>query len=496
MARLVVTGLVVLLLAVAGCGGGGEEPERRAAPDPLGEALAYLPTQALAVGTVSTQLEAGQGGLLAARLARIPATQLLLGDASNVASEAGLSLDDLRAQAGNPVAIAVPDLVDVTGDRIPLAAWAVRDGGALRESLQGAVDRKRVEAAGEHRGVQLYRAQDGAPALALAGGILLLAKDTDTLKLAIDRHAQRRGLTRRDLADRLEGTPATAPVRLSISAPVALAGPRFAELRKIPWVAALERVTLAVGADEGSITAVARFDTSESDLIVGDLPVAGGAGAPAIPRFGALRIGLLAPGDTLLFAQEVWKALNPGGYRIFEAAQRPIQQAGVDPQLDLLDELVGPATLSTDLQDSKLRIGLRDPEGFADALTRSRFLLGPLLATLGVPGLQFTVAPDGATQVSVNALVVARLAVVNGQFVVTTKDPDLARVERAPRTREPGADGAFVVRMQSRRLRATAAKAVGLPERAGFALDGIGDGTLVVRSEPAGTTAVLRLDVR
>lgn len=496
MPRLVITGLVTLALAVAGCGGGGDEPRPRAAADPLADALAYLPAQALAVGTVSTQLENGQGGQLAERLARIPATQLLLGDASNLASEAGLSLDDLRAQAGNPVAIAVPDLIDVTGDRIPLVAWAVRDAGSLQESLDGAVDRKRVDPAGTHRGVALFRAQDGAPAFALAGGILLLAKDADTLRLAIDRHAQKRGLTQRELADRLQGTPATAPVRLSVSAPVALAGPRFAELRKIPWVAALERATLAVGADEQRITAVARFDTSESDLIVGDLPVAGGTGAPAIPRFGALRAGLLAPGDTLLFAQEVWKALNPGGYRIFEAAQRPIQQAGVDPQLDLLDELVGPATLSTDLQDSKLRIGLRDPEGFADALTRSRFLLGPLLATLGVPGLQFTVAPDGATQVSVNALVVARLAVVNGQFVVTTKDPDLARVERAPRTREPGAEGAFVVRMQSRRLRATAAKAVGLPERAGFALDGIGDGTLVVRSEPAGTTAVLRLDVR
>lgn len=495
MTRLVVTGLVVLLLAVAGCGGGGDEPQRRAGPDPLDDALAYLPAQALAVGTVSTQLEVGQGGQLAQRLARIPATQLLLGDASNVASEAGLTLDDLRAQAGNPVAVAFPDLIDVTGDRIPLAAWAVRDAGALQESLQGAVDRKRLDPAGEHRGVALYRAQDGAPAFALTDGILLLAKDADTLRLAIDRHAQKRGLTTRDLADRLEGTPATAPVRLSVSAPVALAGPRFAELRKIPWVAALERATLAVAADEGSITAVAQFDTSESDLIVGDLPVAGGTGAPAIPRFGALRIGLLAPGDTLLFAQKVWKALNPAAFRLFEGAQQPIEQTGVDLQLDLLDELVGPATLSTDLQDSRLRVGLRDPEGFADALTRSRVLLGQLFATLGLPGLQFTVAPDGATQVSVNAVLVARLAVVDGQLVVSTRDPDLAKVERAPRTREPGAQGAFVVRMQSRRLRATAAKAVGLPARAGFALDGIGDGTLVVRSEPAGTSAVLRLDV-
>lgn len=495
MSRRLGVCLATLAVALIGCGGGGGS-KPPAAPDPLGDALAYLPAQALAVGTVSTQLENGQGGQLAERLARIPATQLLLGDASNLASEAGLTLDDLRAQAGNPVAVAFPDLVDVTGERIPLAAWAVRDAGALQERLRGAVDRERVDAAGEHRGVELYRAQDGAPAFALADGILLLAKDADTLRLAIDRRAQKRGLTERDLAERLEGTPATAPVRFSVSAPVALAGPRFAELRKIPWVAALERATLAVAADERSITVRAAFDTSESDLIVGDLPVAGGSGAPAIPRFGALRAGLLAPGDTLLFARKVWKALNPDAYRLFEAAQQPIQQAGVDPQLDLLDELVGPATLSTDLQDNRLRVGLRDPEGFADALTRSRFLLGPLLATLGVPGLQFTVAPDGATQVSVNALVVARLAVVNGQFVVTTKDPDLARVERAPRTREPGAQGAFVVRMQSRRLRATAAKAVGLPERAGFALDGIGDGTLVVRSEPAGTTAVLRLDVR
>ncbi|UUY04239.1 hypothetical protein LRS13_01525 [Svornostia abyssi] len=49
--------------------------------------------------------------------------------------------------------------------------------------------------------------------------------------------------------------------------------------------------------------------------------------------------------------------------------------------------------------------------------------------------------------------------------------------------------------MASDRLRASAARLVGLPERAGFALDGIGEGTLVVRAEPTGVQAVLRLDV-
>lgn len=481
-----------LAVALAGCGGGDEPPPRA---DPLGDALAYLPAEALAVGVVSTQLERGEGGALAQRLARIPATELLIGEASRLAAEAGLTVDGLRAQAGAPVAIAVPDLIDLTESGTPLAAWSVRDQGALQESLDAAVERQSLDPAGPYRGATLYRAEDGVPAYARAGGVLLLGKDTDTLRLAIDRRAAGRGLTRALLGERLEGTPPGAPVRLSVSAPVAVAGPDYAELRKIPWVAAVERLTFAADADADSITATILFDTSESDLVDADLPIARGGEAPPIPSYGALRAGLREPAAAAVFAQRVWRALDPPGYAAYEQAQAPLLRAGVDPQLDLLGNLAGPALLATDLEDSRLRIGLRDPEGFADALTRTRFLLPPVFSALGLPGLQFTVAPDGATQVSSNAVLRARASVVNGRLVVSTREQDLARVERAPVERAPGAEGALVVRMRSERLRATAARLVGLPGRAGSALEGVGDGTLVVRAEPEGTRAVVRFEV-
>lgn len=494
MLRRLTACVLVLAVVVGGCGGDDASPPPRA--DPLRDALAYLPEESLGVGLVATQLQRGEAGALAGRLQRVPATELLLGQATRWAAEAGLDLDALERQAGNPVAVAFPDLADLTVHRTPLAAWSVRDPGALRERIEAAVERQSLDPAGTYRDAQLFRAEDGSPAYARAGAVLLLAKDTDTLKLALDRKAERRGLTPAALSERLEGTPPRAPVRLSVSAPFALAGPDFAELRKIPWVAALERVTLAVGADSRSITATAAFDTSESDLVAGDLPVAAGAETPLIPEFGALRAGLREPAATVTFARRVWNALNPQAVRAFEAALAPLREAGVEFDRDLLGNLAGPALVATDLQDSRLRVRLADPEGFADALSRGRYLLGPVFAALGLPGLQFTVALDGAMQVSSNAVLIARAAVVGGELVVSTREQDLARVARAPRI-EPGEDteGAFVVRMASDRLRASAARLVGLPERAGFALDGIGEGTLVVRAEPTGVQAVLRLDV-
>lgn len=492
MIRRLAVCAVALAAALPGCGG-GDEPRPRA--DPLADALAYLPTEALAVGVASTQLQVGEGGTLAQRLTRIPATELLIGEATRLAAEAGLTPGGLRAQTGSPVAVALPDLIDLTASRTPLAAWSVRDQGALQQSLDAAVERQSLEAAGEYRGATFYRASDGAPSYARAGRVLLLGKDTDTLRLALDRQADGRGMTRERLDERLEGIPAIAPIRVSVSAPVALAGPRFAELRQIPWVAALERVAVGVRADRDGIAATMLFDTSESDLVDADLPIARGAEAPPVPRFGALRVGMRSPGATAVFAQRVWRAVAPEAYARYEAAQVPLLRARVDPRIDLLGRLEGPALLATDLEDSRLRVGLRDPEGFADAFAQARFLLPPVFAALGLPGLQFTVAPDGATQVSSNAVLRARAAVVNGRLVVSTREQDLERVERAPVERVPGAEGALVVRMISDRLRATAARLVGLREAAGYALDGVGDGTLVVRAEPEGIRATLRFDI-
>jgi hypothetical protein len=481
-----------LVTALPGCGGDDEAPRNT---DPLAAALAYLPSEALAVGTASTQLQVGEGGTLAQRLARVPATELLIGEATRLAAEAGLTTDGLRAQAGSPVAVALPDLVDLTESGTPLAAWSVRDEGALRQSLDAAVERQSLESAGEYRGAALYRALDGVPAYAYADGVLLLGKDPDTLRLAIDRRAEGRGMTTEQFDERLADIPATTPVRLSVSAPVALAGPRFAELRQIPWVSALERVVIGVRADRDGVAATVLFDTSESDLVDADLPIARGAEAPPVPRFGALRVGMRSPGATAVFAQRVWRAVAPEAYARYEAAQVPLLRARVDPRVDLLGRLSGPALLATDFEDSRLRVGLRDPEGFADALAQSRFLLPPVFAALGLPGLMFTVAPDGATQVSSNAVLRARAGVVNARFVVSTREQDLARVERAPVERVQGAEGAFVARMISDRLRATTARLVGLREAAGYALDGVGDGTLVVRAESEGVRATLRFDI-
>ncbi|MBJ7329712.1 MAG: hypothetical protein JHC95_07445 [Solirubrobacteraceae bacterium] len=484
--------LACALLALPGCGGDDEPPPPR---DPLGEVVGYLPTEALAVGIVSTQTERGNGGLLAARLRRVPATELVLGELDQLVTEAGMSLNDLGAQRGNPIAVSLPDLVDLTEYRTPLAAWMVRDEDKLKQSLAAAAEGGTLTAAGTYRQAALYRAEDGSPAYARAGPILLLARDTDTLRLALDRKAARRGMSIAMLEGRLAGTPRTAPIRLSANLTVALAGPDFAALRKVPWIGALERGTVAVEADREAITTTVALDTRESDLVDRDLPIARGPAAPPVPKYGALRAGLRDPAASVIFAQRVWKALQPEAAAALETAVTPLRLIGIDLDRDLIGNLASPALLSTDLEDSRLRVALRDPEGFADALNKVRFLLPPILGALGLEGLTLTVAPDGATQVSVNAVVVARLAVVDGQLVISTREQDLQRVARAPVESVPDAEGAFVVRMQSDRLRATVARLVGLPARAGFALDGVGDGTLVVRAEPDETRGVLRLDV-
>lgn len=491
--RLAAFALVALLLVLTGCGGSDDPPPPP--PDPLAEALTYLPREALAVSLISTQRRQGMGAALYDRLGRLPAAELVRGPAERLAQEAGLSLSALDKQLGNPAVVTLPDLVDLTVHRTPLVAWTVRDESALREAFGAGVDRKALVSAGEYQQASLFRAGDGQPAYALDGAVLLLGRDTDTLRRAIDRHARKRGMTTRDLAERLEGTPEGAPVRVSVNGPVALAGPDFAALRKVPWIAALERVSLSVEADAESVTATLAFDTSESDLVDADLPVATGPTAPPIPKTGALRIGLRNPEASLAFARRVWAAVDPEAARALEVASGPLALVGVDIDRDLLGNLPGPALLSTDLEESRLRVTLRDPEAFDGAVNRARFLVSPLLGAIGLEGLGLAALPDGSTQLSSEGVERGRLDVIGEALVAGTPQEILARIAEMPTERVAGAQGALVARLASDRLRATLARLVGLPARAGFALDGLGDGTLMVRSDPAEVRAVLQMDV-
>jgi hypothetical protein len=489
-AVLILFALGALLLV--GCGGGSA-----AKPDPLHEAVSFLPRDALFAAIVDTNADSDevQGALDLVR--RFPGGTIALGRVQDAISRDGISYaDDVKPVLGNPVGIAAagPD-----NDQAVLAGVA-KDSAAL-DRLLASARTAGFRSRGERSGFSLLTGESGG-ALGRRGDTVVAASNLSTLDAAIDRHARGLGLDP-DALDKVRGDlPDEALVTGYGSISRLLAQPGAQRSQSVPWLAALKGYAFTIRGSEAGLTVDGRLDTSDGHVTPADLPMAPGPDVPEVVTLpGHATLGLRDPAQTLRFVLGSFRTLAPGPAGRFHAAEERIRAAtGVDLERILLAGLTQDATLSLDPLSGQvlLRAGLHNPIATHAALTRIADLMPSLLAGAGVPGTSVSSVGAGLWTVHRRGQAIGAYGVTDGQLVAGNVPPAaLAVMARRPTEADPDGGGALSARVPRSIVTVLAGDLGGVPDDLrGLVLGRLGDLHGWVSASTLGIRMSFRQDVK
>jgi hypothetical protein len=490
--RAVLILLALGALLVAGCGGGSATK-----PDPLHEALSFVPRDALFAALIDTDAGSDEvkGALDLVR--RFPGGTIALARVEDAISQDGISYqDDVRPVLGNPIAVAAagPDNDDA------IVAGVAKDPAAL-DRLIG-----RARAAGFHaRGARggfsvLVDARGGA--LARDGDTVVAASDLPALYAAIDRHTRGLGIDP-DALQKLRGDlPDQALVTGYGSISRLLARPGAQRSQSVPWLAALKGYAFTIRGSEAGLTVDGRLDTTDGHLTPGDLPIAAGPDLPDVVTLpGHATLGLRDPAQTLRFLLGAYAKLAPGPAARFHAAEARVRAAtGVDLERILIAGLTEDATLSVDPLAGQvlLRAGLRNPVATRAALTRIGDLVPALLSGAGLRGTSVHPIGDGLFVVRRAGHAVGSYGVTAGQLVAGNVPPaSLAVLARRPTEADPDGGGALSARVPRMIVASLAGDLGGVPEELrGLVLGRLGDLHGWLSASTVGIRMSFRQDVK
>jgi hypothetical protein len=444
--------LIVLLtlaaIAVTGCGGGGSKAEAPAVADPLGEALAYLPTDAPVIAAVATDLGHGQGAAARNLVERFPGAELAVAKVrERIDAITGLpATGDVGPLLGNDLVLAQTSLG-------PFAAWVVRDPRKLRTLLDDEVARNVLTKGPAADGYANYTRT--GTLIAVKGAVVVAGAPTP-VREALVRRTRSTGMTRALFTARLRGLPADALVRaegnLQLFRSVGLT---------VRYLEAVNRFALTIGADANGLRA--RFRAADAAASPDDVPIPPGAQAPApLLRTNGATVGVRDPRHVIRFALRRLQGTQPGIKRL---------------NRDVIDQLSRTATVwSPDLSVVTVSAPVADPGRVARALKSLQPLMDRTLAAAGVSG--------------------ARYGVVGSQLVVTTNRlAPLARLVAGGPGRINALPGALAGVVRGPVLRTELIKRFGLPSIASLALGALGDVTFAVHAEPGGIEAAADLAI-
>jgi hypothetical protein len=261
--------LLLLTLAVAGCGGS----EAKRSVDARVEALRFFAADAPLVALLDTGAEAkDERAALGAGLAGLPVWDSLRRRVARSLEAVGMAPGRLRsvaAAAGSEAGLPGSQLAVGIGSgsrpSAPLAVLVTDEAGEMSKLFEQAARRGGFSPAGELDNAEIYSSRDGA--FALRDGVMLAAATPALLRVAIRTRDGDRGeqLDDRNVADLLEEVPEGAPldVYANVSGLVA-SDPAVAELTSPPaaWLNSLRELVLAVrGTPQGlRIDAFGRLD--------------------------------------------------------------------------------------------------------------------------------------------------------------------------------------------------------------------------------------------
>jgi hypothetical protein len=480
--RPILSLLLLVALAVAGCGG----DEGGGSGGSLDDSLGYLPKNAPVVVTADTDLDGEQYKNLDAMLKKFPFTGQLKSQIKQSAAEGGVDYEkDVKPILGNELVVGLPDprgvVDDAAEDKYVLVFPA--DGGKLKSLMEK--DRSQRKS-GKIDGADVYESGDGS-ALVVRGDTLVGASTRAELEAAIERHDGDDKLTEADFNAPFEGLPADAPMRVYGDMQALLvADPDTAEARRVKWVNGLRKFAFTATAQKDGVALDGRLITE--GLTPEDLPLAAGDQAAPVARFGDFAVGQRDVGHTTDWILDI-AAKSEG--EDYAAEKRKLGKAlgGIDIDRDLIDQFSGNSTLAGQLDGTvALRSDVKDPDAM-------RATLDKIAKSKGRNDLRITKA-GGLLKATDEDGEELYFGMEGDVFVGSQESPArakaLARVEPQP---VPGAKGALVFAADGETIAKQAIRQSGQNQAAGLFTGPLSDVTAWVSAAPEGMRINAKLKV-
>jgi hypothetical protein len=490
----------VVVSVAAGCSGGGGKP--KAPADPLRGALSYLRADSAAVFVVATDSKGGPVAGLDRLGSAYKGWPSLKRQIESAVGLAGINLDRLRPQLGNPFALGITRL----GKRV--GAIRLQDPAALRKDVERRIGDGKAERLDESDGALAWR-EKGLRSQALAysaatGDDLVVAQSEQDLKEALDAVGGDNVLLDRALTAALARLDPRALVRLAGDSQRLLATGdpgQAADARTVAWIRALGTFAGAFQADGRGVTLDLQVRTDRVKLGKDQLPLATGATAPLLhdPRAPAA-VAVNRPEQLFRFLEKILGATDPGTFARLQAGEDQLQAIfGVNVNKDLLHEIDNLSLAATSRRTVTLEGRLRpgSEAAFTQSLDRAQPFIegvaGDLLSATG------TVEARGAGAQRVwlirnRGQTIARYAVRSGTLVATIGPGDLPVPVRGRRL--PGVSGSLVIRGNPVPVAPLVKLLPGVPPELVDLIPRLPNVTVGVRAETDALTVRARVPVR
>ena len=490
--------LAVVALLAALCAGVRTAcgSDSKTAAGPRAEVLSYFPDKAGLVALVSTDIAHGQIAQARKLADRFPGSGIAIAQLRSQLLKGGLDYErDVKPLLGNEVAVgaARPGGLESNGVLLVLDA---SDEGKLSDVIDRQVKAGKLKADGDHAGAKLYSTGTGTE-LARSGSTLLVADGAAVLNAALDRHEAGDGMTPGRFEDGLGDLPKDALVRVVGDGHQLLSGARAAQAKRVPWLAALGPFAFTVRAADDGVHVAFRADTRSGSLSDADVPLATGAAAPRVQGNGDVLVGIRDLSHIIAFAQRAAQAVSPASFARFTADKARIRdRIGVDLDRDVVGQLTGSATVTTDLHSFGLVADLRDAKAMAATLRKLTPVMPAFLEGAGIPGARVRFLGDDTWEVSRDGQSLFTYAVAAAKLVAgNMSGGDLQALARAPATSIPGAHGAVALKVSGESLRRLVGQRLGLGALGGLALGALGDITGWVQASTDGLRGEFKLAI-
>ena len=324
-----------------------------------------------------------------------------------------------------------------------------------------------------------------------------MADGAAVLNAALDRHEAGNGMTPGRFEDGLGDLPKDALVRVVGDGHQLLSGAGAAQARRVPWLAALGPFAFTVRAADDGVHVAFRADTSNGPLADADVPLATGAAAPQVQGSGDVLVGIRDLSHLVAFVQRAAQAVSPAGFAQFSADKARIRdRIGVDLDRDVVGQLTGSATVTTDLPSFGLVADLRDGRGDGRHAAQARARHARLPGGRRHHRRQGAFLGDNTWAVSRGGQTLFTYA--RGRRQAGGRQHERRRPS-GPRPRARGLDprhhGAVALKVSGEALRRLVGQQLGLGALGGLALGALGDITGWVQASTDGLRGELKLAI-
>lgn len=484
---LVVLGVLATALVLAGCGGGGTKSP------PLAEELSYVPANAAFVAVIPTNPDSRQFRDAEALARRFPDAAQALDRFGRMLRSGPVDFQrDVRPVLGNDFLAAAP-AANAGGDLRGVVGIGVAPTGA---SLQHLVDKEKARGlrpAGDDHGAKLYTRRGHA--YAVRDRTVLVADRMADVKAALARQGNGT-MTPDDFAHAAAGLPQSALVRFEYNVPALLSSPRAAKAKRIPWVAALGPVAVAVTPTGSSLRIDYRLGTDRRKLTAADVPLAPGDQTPTLHTGAPVVLGVRDLRHVATFAEHAIQATDPSTATQIEQGRAFLRTFGVDLDRDVLGQLTGGSSVGTDGRAVVVVADLAD----AAAMTRTLLKLQPFVPMLfgssGTSGARVKRTGPSQWTITRRGRFFASYGVAAGKLLVGNLP--FSAVRRAavgsPKP-PPGSKGSAVVTLAPTAIARLAARR-GAPSEALSFLSRLGPGGGWLTATPQALRGELTINVR